>query len=563
MSRPGSGDKLPKSWLILILLASLLVITGAFAFYNIQRSKILKQTYSGLEVITSLKAEEIRKWRLEHIRDGYIVSNYLPIGSIADLLRDKEISENVRKDLLQRMAVFIENYDYHSIIIVDRQGKIRLIFPEPDKLTDKLEFLPLEGFNSGDIEFSDLHYSKDMNGMHIDMSIPVLPPEGSNSLSFGTIILRIDPEVTLFPTIRLWPSPGKTAETLLVRQDGDSITYLTNINKITNRPLKRSMHDRSLPAVAAVQGREGIFEGTDYNNVRVLSYIRKIPNSPWFMVAKISRDEALSVFHRQSVMLLIMVILFIMSFVAIAFYLWRDQKSKFYKELGTTKDKFVSIISHDLMNPFTSIVGFSDFLVSELGKGDYIKAGKFAGIIHDSSLSALDLIRNLAQWSKVQTSQIRLNKSEFDVSLMIMSAAGLMKASADRKSITLRTDIPGELFVHADKEMISTIMRNLISNSIKFTKPGGQVLIHASKGRDETIIDVEDTGVGISRDMLEMLFREGDRFSMPGTMNEAGTGLGLSLCKEFVSLHGGKISAKSEPGKGSRFTFTIPAENSG
>lgn len=558
MSPFESRDKLPVPMMALIIAASVLVIIGAILFYKSQKSKILKQTYSELEVITSLKTEEIRKWRLEHIRDGYIISNFVPFGNLADFIRDKNVSEETRKDLLQRMKIFIENYDYHSIIIVDRLGKIRLIYPEPDKLTDRLEFLPLEGFNSGDIDFSDLHYSDDIPFMHIDMSIPVIPPDATSSLSFGTIILRIDPEISLFPTIRLWPSPGKTAETLMIRRDGDSVTYLTNLNKSTNRPIKRSIHERSLPAVMAAEGKEGIFEGHDYNNVPVLSFLRKIPNSPWFIVAKISRQEALSVLYRQTVMVSIMVMLFIMSFIAIVFYLWRSQNSRFYQELGTTKDKFVSIMSHDLMNPFTSVVGFTDLLIEELKAGKYEKAEKFAGIIHDSSMAALDLIRNLAQWSKIQTNQIRLNRSKIDISKMITSSVGLMQASADRKLITLHTRIPEKLFIYADKEMISTILRNLISNAIKFSKPGGSVLISAELKDHETLVEITDSGVGISSELLVKLLQTGETFSMPGTMNESGTGLGLSLCKEFVSRHGGKISAVSEPGKGSRFTFTIP-----
>lgn len=559
MSPFSSSDKLPKWLLSLIFMASFLVIIGAVFFYKTQKSKILKQTYQELDVITSLKTEEIRKWRLEHIRDGYIISNSALFGSLADFLSDKDVSEDTRRRLLQRMQVFIENYDYHSIVITDRHGKIRLTFPEGDKLTDKLEFLPIEGFNSGEISFSDLHYSGDMPGMHIDMGIPVLPPDASDPLGFGTIILRIDPELTLFPTIRLWPSPGQTAEAILVRQDGDSITYLTNIDRKTNRPMKRSIHERNLPAVMAAEGLEGKFEGRDYKNVQVLSYLRKIPNSPWYIIAKISKEEALSPLYRQTVMLSIIVLLFIFSFAAIIFSLWRSQKSRFYRELGTTKDKFVSIISHDLINPFTSIAGFTDFLLEELKKGDYTKAERFAGIIHDSSMSALDLIKNLAQWSKVQTDQIRLNRSKFDISLMIMAAVGLMKASADRKSITLQTDIPGELFIYADKEMISTILRNLISNSIKFSKPGDKVLIGATSKENEVEIVISDNGVGISKEFLERLFKSEDTFSMPGTMNEAGTGLGLSLCKEFVSRHGGKIWADSEPGRGSKFIFSIPA----
>lgn len=551
-----SRDRFPVPLLILILVASLLIILGAVFFYQIQKEKILTRTYNELDLVTSLKAEEIRKWRQEHIRDGYIIGRLVPVGRLAYYILEDSINERFGKELQQRMELFIEDYDYHSIVIVDNTGRIRYNYPE--SATSEIKFIPFGEFKSGEIEFSDLHYSNDMPGIHIDMMIPIIPHDSTGLKKFGTIILRIDPEITLFPAISMWSTPSRTAEILLIRRDGDSVTYLNNKSNTFGKPLKKSIYDKTLPAALAVEGKSGFFEGRDYRNNQVLSYLRKIPNSPWFLVAKVDKQEALAFLYKQTVLVSIIALLFIIAFITTIFYLWRSQHTRFYKELSSTKDKFVSIITHDLTNPFVSIVGFSDFLIKDLKKGNYTNTVRFAEIIHDSSLSALDLIKNLAQWSKIQTNKIKLNLRMVDITGLINESVELMSAYADKKNIKIIKMIPEEIHVCADKDMISTILRNLIANAIKYSRPGEEIYIRAIKVKNDMLVEVRDSGIGIDAPNVKKIFSEEETISLPGTQNEPGSGLGLLLCREFVSRHGGKIWVDSEVEKGSTFTFSIP-----
>lgn len=228
------------------------------------------------------------------------------------------------------------------------------------------------------------------------------------------------------------------------------------------------------------------------------------------------------------------------------------------RELNATKDKFFSIIAHDLKSPFTSIIGFTELLTDKIKKNDYEGIEEFADIIHKSSWRAMDLLSNLIEWSRMQTGRMEFNPQKINMILTINEVTDLLKDSAHQKLITISKDVPSSLDVFADKSMISTILRNLLSNAIKFTSTGGKIIISGVHYDNEVRISVMDNGKGIRKEILEMMFRMENSFSTPGTNGEEGTGLGLLLCKEFVSEHGGSIWVESTMGEGSTFSFTLP-----
>ena len=237
------------------------------------------------------------------------------------------------------------------------------------------------------------------------------------------------------------------------------------------------------------------------------------------------------------------------------------------KELNATKDKFFSIISHDLKSPFNSIIGFSNLLTRQIQEKDYEGIGKYAMIIQQSSQRAMDLLMNLLEWSRSQTGNMTFNPEKNDISIPINEVAGLFSDSAQQKSITLYMEIEPQTLVLADRLMVSAILRNLLSNAIKFTNPGGEIVISARQNEHECLVTVADNGVGIKKEALDKLFRIDVSYSTTGTHNEVGTGLGLILCKDFVDKHKGKIWVESERGgqgekSGSKFHFTIPMADS-
>ena len=228
------------------------------------------------------------------------------------------------------------------------------------------------------------------------------------------------------------------------------------------------------------------------------------------------------------------------------------------KELNATKDKFFSIIAHDLKSPFNNIVVLSNLLVEQVQSNDKENIEEYAGLISSSTQQAMSLLVNLLDWSRSQTGRLVCTPEYIDLVLVVNETEALLSESLRQKSIVLKKELPRTLLAHADKVMISTVLRNLVSNAIKFTRPNGQIIISSRKTETELSISVIDNGVGMNEETLGKLFRIEESISTKGTDNERGTGLGLILCREFIEKHNGSIRAESEPGMGSVFTFTIP-----
>ncbi len=233
-------------------------------------------------------------------------------------------------------------------------------------------------------------------------------------------------------------------------------------------------------------------------------------------------------------------------------------KNEELSELNAQKDRFFSIIAHDLKSPFNSIMGFSEILVGQINENDYDGIKRYAEIILESSQRAMDLLMNLMDWTRAQTGRMEFNPEYFEIIDLIDENILLFDGIAAQKGITINRILPPKIPVFADKEMLNTVCRNLISNAIKFTKPEGEIFISAIEKQTEIMVSVSDNGVGISKTNIGKLFRIDQNYTTSGTNREQGTGLGLLLCKEFVEKHGGQIRVDSLEGIGSTFSFTLP-----
>ncbi len=229
-------------------------------------------------------------------------------------------------------------------------------------------------------------------------------------------------------------------------------------------------------------------------------------------------------------------------------------------EANATKDRFFSIIGHDLKTPFNGIVGFSEILLEQIKYKDYNAIENYARIIYDSSNRAMNLLNNLLEWSGTQTGRIKFTPGSFEFVSAINEVVELLNDSAQQKSIVITKNLPHAMPVVADKPIVQTILRNLISNAIKFSHPGGEIIIGARQNGNELIVSVNDNGVGITKENISKLFRIDYSHSTLGTNKESGTGLGLLLCKEFVEMHGGNIWTESREGQGSTFYFSLPLQ---
>jgi signal transduction histidine kinase len=228
------------------------------------------------------------------------------------------------------------------------------------------------------------------------------------------------------------------------------------------------------------------------------------------------------------------------------------------KYLNGTKDKFFSIISHDLKNPFSTLMGYTDLLSEYFDDFSDEEKKSIINEVQNSTHRAYALLENLLQWSKSQRGELKMLPERIDLSIVVSDNITNLYEEARKKNITLKSEISESTYVLADYNTISSVVKNLLSNSIKFTNEGGSVNVSAKDNGGHFEVVVSDNGVSISEEDINKLFRIDVHHTTIGIASEKGTGLGLVLCKEFVEKNGGKIWVESESGKGSDFKFTVP-----
>ncbi len=231
-------------------------------------------------------------------------------------------------------------------------------------------------------------------------------------------------------------------------------------------------------------------------------------------------------------------------------------------EANDSKDKFFSILAHDLRSPISGFLGVSEILSKELDELSVREVKEMSSAIYNSANSIFNLLNYLLKWAQSQSDELRMKIEEQDLTALIKETTILLKTSAESKNISIRSAFDSELIINCDKNMITTVVRNLITNAIKFTPNNGTIEVSALKESNQQgsfiKVMVKDSGIGIESNLIKKLFKVGEMRSSPGTAGEKGTGLGLILCKEFVEKHGGRISVESNINEGSTFSFTLP-----
>jgi PAS domain S-box-containing protein len=235
------------------------------------------------------------------------------------------------------------------------------------------------------------------------------------------------------------------------------------------------------------------------------------------------------------------------------------KSAKDLKELNDAKDRFISIVSHDLRTPFTSILGFTDFLLTEKDLEED-KRDEYISFIRESAKSMLNMVNSLLDWTRLQTGRIKFEPDRINSKVIVDKVIQVLSGAALQKNISIVSELDKDFFIHADESLLFQVFNNLISNAIKFTKQNGtiRIIAKADVEKRQAQFSVKDDGVGIMPEDKQKLFKVDSKYTTPGTAGERGSGLGLSLVNEIVQKHGGQIWVESEYGHGSEFIFTIP-----
>jgi signal transduction histidine kinase len=275
----------------------------------------------------------------------------------------------------------------------------------------------------------------------------------------------------------------------------------------------------------------------------------------------------LSLTRQKTFQQYLLLLIFLSLFIIVMFiYFYRakvlsnkelQKNKKIIEESNISKDKFFSILAHDLINPFNSILGLTNILKERHREMDEDKRDEIIQAIYKSSSNNYELLNTLLEWSRSQRGKIKFTLEQFIINDLAKNVKDIYTSNSESKGIEILID-PEPVTVKADKNMIYTVLRNLIFNAIKYTNHGDKIQVKFSQKNSETHVSVKDTGIGINVIDKQKLFEIENNFQIEGTAGEKGSGLGLILCKEFIDKHQGKIWVESEPGKGSTFHFTIP-----
>ncbi len=337
-------------------------------------------------------------------------------------------------------------------------------------------------------------------------------------------------------------------------------------DKIEQKRIRMQIYDDSLSVSSILyDSQKKEFRNSDEVIFNKLTIPVEFNGKKWVLLFTRS-GEHVSFLHKNILIIIISGIIISVLLFLLSFLLFKiknraqqiKQQNELLSQMNAEKDKFFSIIAHDLKSPFCTIAGFSERLVEQINAKNNAGIEKFAQIILKSSNNAMNLLMNLLEWSQSKTGRMVYDPEVFVLEELIDETISQSTIIAGQKSIAINKDLSVQTTVYADKYMISTVLRNLISNAIKFTKSGGKITISATKDQNVMVISVTDTGLGISKESIGKLFHLDQNISTSGTENEKGTGLGLILCKEFVEKHAGSIWVESELEKGSAFYFTIP-----
>lgn len=228
------------------------------------------------------------------------------------------------------------------------------------------------------------------------------------------------------------------------------------------------------------------------------------------------------------------------------------------KELNETKDKLFSVIGHDLQGPLSNIIGFSELIEQDFEQHSTEDIRQYNRIIYQLSQSVSELLDNLLTWSRSHQNQIKISYRNLYLSYIIEKCHSMLAPNMSHKQIHYENLVPADTIASADEDMVTIVIRNLISNAIKFTKRGGKITVFRVNTEEKITIGIRDTGVGINPKKIPYMFKPGTHEGNTGTEGESGTGLGLVICKDFIEKNGGDIWIESEPGQGSVVYFSLP-----
>ncbi|MBS4096936.1 MAG: GHKL domain-containing protein [Sulfuricella sp.] len=604
------GNSLP--WrLVAVFLLLTIGIGGAGYFYFVkQRDNIRQEKLNELTAIANLKSRQIAAWRAERLAEAESILTTSFIVSHAQRWLDSGgRDETERRALLAWMNAPRHARHYSCIFLFDQDGQLRLS-SHPERAAPCTATQPAvhQAIRSARVQSLDFHTTSASEGIHLSLFVPLL----ANDRVIGVLGFVIDPRTFLYPLVQTWPTPSPSAETELIRREGADALFLNELRHrkgsalLLSQPLTRL----DSPAVQAALGQEGVFQGRDYRGEEVLAALRKVPDSPWFMVSKIDRAEVDAPLHDRAVMVTAIAALLIGTAAFAVILLWRQQQMGFnlarhelekaalhgananleervaertgalsetarslereveqhriaeaalketLEDLSRSNadlEQFAYIASHDLQEPLRMVASYVQLLERRYRDRLDQDARDFIGYAVEGVTRMQRLINDMLAYSLVgiDTSGFEQTDCNEVLAEVLMNLRPLIAESHAVISQDLLPTLP------ASHSQLGQLFQNLLSNAIKFHRDEAPTIhVGARHEGQQWVFTVSDNGIGIAPEYFEAIFLIFKR--LHSREKYAGNGIGLAICKRIVERHNGHIWVVSAPGSGSTFYFTMP-----
>ena len=568
--------------IILVFLGlSLIIGLAGSLFYRSGKAEIKKNIENDLAAIADLKVSLIETWRQERLANARVIrDNQLVAGRIAQWLR-RPADPAFTGSLLIWMAALQRENGYQSVLLLDPSGKPRL-GTRSDNLADSCDQQLLSSaIQTENVVFSDLYRTRREGKIYLDLYTPLVLEDEEGSKVIAIMVLRIDPYRFLFPLIQSWPTPSRSAETLLVRREGDRVLFLNDLRHRKGSALTFSvpLDAPQFPAMKAAPRQKGVTEGIDYRGVPVLAAHCPVPDTPWVMVAKVDTDEIYAPI-RERARITFIVVLLLVAIVGTGISIgWKHQTTRFYRlqleaererqalaqaarqqaeEASRMKDEFLATVSHELRTPLNPILGWAYNLRTGAAEPDLLREG-LESIERNARIQS-QLVEDLLDVSRIVSGKLNMNVQPVHLQNVIEAAVESVHLAAQAKRIKLVLHFEPDLpLVVGDPGRLQQVFWNLLSNALKFTPEEGRIEVRLRQTDAHVEASVTDSGEGIPPDFLPHVF---DRFSQADssvTRKHRGLGLGLAIVRHLVELHGGTIRAESAgAGRGATFSLQLP-----